>query len=702
MLTYAAAAWSAARAGDLRAVRRYVAAVQRIGADASPEAVPWYAAQVSIVLGRAALEAGEPLAARARIEEARQYLGHLVTEGVLRDELEELADLVAGTRSTAWMPSSMALTAAEVRVLQLLPTHLSLGQIAEELHVSRNTIKTQVAATYRKLQAATRAEAVRRGHELGLLTGGDGRPGTSPDALIRAGGCAVRADEEAEPRRWRPTWTGAGDDRGQCRPAGTRGAWPPAGRLSPAQRAALGRAARTRVPRSSHADPGDDGRQARSPCAPRGAGGAARARARADPARADGRRRSPSTAAPRCVMAGRPGAHAARPGSRPGLRRRPPAQLRRSSRRPSAASSSTSTTSTRRCPARGSGTSSAWPRASWSPGGSEGSPHEGASADRPSTPWRRTALAMRAVRARWARSTSGTHGSSADEIASVGFGSLARTAQQRRGSSGAGSEQLAKARDADQPAGRSASSPASSTAGSRVHRRPSARRAAHGSAAGRRARPVGGDPRRAARRLRGRSLAPGPAAAARAVPGRRHGAQGGRRRQRRDPLLDPPADGRDDADPLVLQAKEAERSVLERATSRSQRRSANRASAWCGPAADAGGERHLPRLEPRDGIDGRGTGLLRPSAAGRQGVGGHHEDDPRRAHGVRRICGWTLARAHARSGDRIAIAAYLGSSDVFDQALVQFAEAYADRNERDHAALVKAIAEGRLQATSGV
>jgi DNA-binding NarL/FixJ family response regulator len=95
---------------------------------------------------------------------------------VLRAELEELADLVARTRSTPWIPSSMALTAAEVRVLQLLPTHLSLGQIAEELHVSRNTIKTQVAATYRKLQAATRADAVRRGRELGLLAGGDVEP----------------------------------------------------------------------------------------------------------------------------------------------------------------------------------------------------------------------------------------------------------------------------------------------------------------------------------------------------------------------------------------------------------------------------------------------------------------------------------------------------------------------------------------------
>ena len=99
-----------------------------------------------------------------------------MTEGVLRDELEELADLVAGPRSTPWMPSSMALTAAEVRVLQLLPTHLSLGQIAEELNVSRNTIKTQVAATYRKLQADTRAEAVRRGRELGLLAGEEGAP----------------------------------------------------------------------------------------------------------------------------------------------------------------------------------------------------------------------------------------------------------------------------------------------------------------------------------------------------------------------------------------------------------------------------------------------------------------------------------------------------------------------------------------------
>jgi hypothetical protein len=62
------------------------------------------------------------------------------------------------------------------------------------------------------------------------------------------------------------------------------------------------------------------------------------------------------------------------------------------------------------------------------------------------------------------------------------------------------------------------------------------------------------------------------------------------------------------------------------------------------------------------------------------------------------LCAWTLARAHARSGDPIAIAGYLGSSEVFDRAIAVYAEAYADQNERDHAALVDAIAAGRVQA----
>jgi predicted alpha/beta hydrolase len=66
------------------------------------------------------------------------------------------------------------------------------------------------------------------------------------------------------------------------------------------------------------------------------------------------------------------------------------------------------------------------------------------------------------------------------------------------------------------------------------------------------------------------------------------------------------------------------------------------------------------------------------------------------------ICGWTLARAHARSGDPIAISAYLGVSDQFDQSIVSFAERYADQNEQDYRAFIDAIQSGRTDAVEGV
>ena len=66
------------------------------------------------------------------------------------------------------------------------------------------------------------------------------------------------------------------------------------------------------------------------------------------------------------------------------------------------------------------------------------------------------------------------------------------------------------------------------------------------------------------------------------------------------------------------------------------------------------------------------------------------------------LCGWTLAHAHARSGDRIAIAAYLGKSDAFDNAIAAFAAAYADQTERDHQALAAAVKSGRIQAETGL
>ena len=67
-----------------------------------------------------------------------------------------------------------------------------------------------------------------------------------------------------------------------------------------------------------------------------------------------------------------------------------------------------------------------------------------------------------------------------------------------------------------------------------------------------------------------------------------------------------------------------------------------------------------------------------------------------------RLCGWTLARAHARSGDRIALAAYLGGSDKFDQAIADFAETYADQNELDYAALQAAVKDGKAEAITEI
>ena len=67
-----------------------------------------------------------------------------------------------------------------------------------------------------------------------------------------------------------------------------------------------------------------------------------------------------------------------------------------------------------------------------------------------------------------------------------------------------------------------------------------------------------------------------------------------------------------------------------------------------------------------------------------------------------RACGWTLARAHARSGDPIAIAAYLGGHDQFDRAITDFAGRYADQNERDYQTFATAVRSGRLQAREGL
>lgn len=155
--------------------------------------------------------------------------------------------------------------------------------------------------------------------------------------------------------------------------------------------------------------------------------------------------------------------------------------------------------------------------------------------------------------------------------------------------------------------------------------------------------------------------------------------------------------GRDDEDPLFLQAKEADESVL---------------AQHVGPTAyPTQGERVVSgqRLmqatsdiflgwERVEGLDGRRRDFYVRQLRDWKWVAVAEDMVPRGMRTFGALCGVTLARAHARSGDRIAIGAYLGGGDSFDRALVTFAERYADQNERDHQALVDAIAAGRLRA----
>ncbi len=158
--------------------------------------------------------------------------------------------------------------------------------------------------------------------------------------------------------------------------------------------------------------------------------------------------------------------------------------------------------------------------------------------------------------------------------------------------------------------------------------------------------------------------------------------------------------GRDDSDPLFLQVKEAEESVLSRfagaskysnqgqrvvAGQRLMQASSDIFLGWQRVEGLDGEPRDFYVRQLRDWKYSIDIGTLAPRGM--------------RLYGE--LCGWTLARAHARSGDRIAIAAYLGGSAVFDQAITQFAAAYADQNQRDYDAFVAAVKSGRISADSG-
>jgi uncharacterized protein (DUF2252 family) len=153
--------------------------------------------------------------------------------------------------------------------------------------------------------------------------------------------------------------------------------------------------------------------------------------------------------------------------------------------------------------------------------------------------------------------------------------------------------------------------------------------------------------------------------------------------------------GRDDGDPLFLQAKEAQASVLEPFAGASQfdnygrrvvegqwltQAASDSFLGWCRARGTDDVERDFYVRQLWDGKGSADVDALPPKGMAMYA----------------RLCGWTLARAHARSGDAVAIGGYLGKGERFDSALAEFARRYADQNERDHGALLEAIDSGRL------
>jgi uncharacterized protein (DUF2252 family) len=156
--------------------------------------------------------------------------------------------------------------------------------------------------------------------------------------------------------------------------------------------------------------------------------------------------------------------------------------------------------------------------------------------------------------------------------------------------------------------------------------------------------------------------------------------------------------GRDEADPLFLQIKEATASVLEEHVGKSkyrqhgervvhgQRMMQAASDIYLGWTKGLDVKRHFYWRQLRDMKGSAVVESMTPLGLGFYG----------------RMCGWTLARAHARSGDAVAIAEYLGETDAFDNAITDFSVAYADQNEEDYEAFAAAVRSGRLKALAGV
>jgi uncharacterized protein (DUF2252 family) len=160
--------------------------------------------------------------------------------------------------------------------------------------------------------------------------------------------------------------------------------------------------------------------------------------------------------------------------------------------------------------------------------------------------------------------------------------------------------------------------------------------------------------------------------------------------------------GADENEPLLLQMKEAERSVLERFVTRSRFANHGRRVVTGQRLMQASSDIFLGWLRVDAGFDGGARDFYVRQLKDWKGSAEIEQMTPKGLAAYGRMCGWTLARAHARSGDRIAIAAYLGGGASFERAIVQFSQAYAEQNRRDYDALSEAVASGRIVASTGV
>jgi uncharacterized protein (DUF2252 family) len=159
--------------------------------------------------------------------------------------------------------------------------------------------------------------------------------------------------------------------------------------------------------------------------------------------------------------------------------------------------------------------------------------------------------------------------------------------------------------------------------------------------------------------------------------------------------------GRDDEDPLFLQIKEAQESVLEPYLGRSEFANHGRRVVEGQRLMQATSDIMLGWIRTT-WIDGISRDFYVRQLWDGKGSAAVEVMDPASLSTYGELCGWALARAHARSGDPVAIAGYLGSGTAFDRSMASFAERYADQSERDYQALRDAVATGRIAAEQGL